>query len=79
MSPHEPEKRPRLEQLANTGSLRWLRPAGGAISDRARDGAASIAPMDGCCATSRYPRISIAPTARAEVSMAKWKSPLVAN
>jgi hypothetical protein len=33
-SPHEPEKRPRLEQLANTGSLRWLRPAGGAIGDR---------------------------------------------
>jgi hypothetical protein len=25
MSPHEPEKRPRLELFANTGSLRWLR------------------------------------------------------
>src|SRR5665811_152331 len=35
MSPQEPEKRPRLEQLANTGSLRWLRPAGGAVGDRA--------------------------------------------
>jgi len=35
MSPHEPEKRPRLELFANTGSLRWLRPAGGAVGDRA--------------------------------------------
>jgi len=35
MSPHEPEKRPRLELFANTGGLRWLRPAGGAVGDRA--------------------------------------------
>ena len=59
MSPHEPEKRPRLGLFANTVSLHWLRPAGGAIGDRARDCAASIAHVGDCCATSRCSSRSI--------------------
>jgi hypothetical protein len=60
MGPHEPEKRPRLELFANTGSLRWLRPAGVAVCDHAAlDCAASIAHMGDCCATSRCSSRSI--------------------